>query len=57
MPIIVMIIVLTGSFHFPGGAPVIQGFQTISACEAAIPDVRKVYDGISKIECIALPSR
>jgi hypothetical protein len=57
MPIIVMLIVLTGSFQFTGGAPVISGFKTIGACQRAIPTVRKLYDNIEKIQCISLPSQ
>lgn len=57
MPIIVMLVVLTGSFRFTGGAPVISGFKTIEACQRSIPTVEKIYDNIEKIECISLPSQ
>ena len=54
MPIIVMIITLSGSYGFTGGAPVIQGFKTVAACERAIPIVRKVYGAVEKVQCVLL---
>lgn len=54
MQIIVMIIVLSGSYGFTGGAPIIQGFKTIAACERAIPVVKKTYSNVEKIQCLAL---
>lgn len=55
MPIVVMIIVLTGSYGFTGGAPIIQGFKTLAACERSIPAVKQVYNNVDKIQCLALP--
>ena len=49
-----MIIVLSGSYGFTGGAPIIQGFTTIAACERAIPVVKKTYSNVEKIQCLAL---
>lgn len=57
MPIIVMLIVLSGSYDFTGGGPVIQGFQTVAACEAAIPSMRAFYGPVKKIQCVSIPSQ
>lgn len=57
MPIIVMIITLTGSYGYTGGGPVIQGFTSIKACEKAIPLVHGVYaERVDRIKCIAIPN-
>lgn len=57
MPIIVMIITLTGSYGYTGGGPVIQGFSSIKACEKAIPLIHGVYAGkAEQIRCIAIPN-
>lgn len=56
MQMFVMLITLSGSYGFTGGAPVIQGFHSIAACTKAIPAVRAVYKSADKIECVALPA-
>ena len=58
MPVIVMLITLSGSYGFTGGAPVIQGFKTTAACEQAIPAIKEFYgpNDVKKIQCVALPS-
>lgn len=57
MPIVVMLIILTGSFKYTGGAPVISGFKTTDACRRAIPRVEKYYDNIEKTQCFSFPSQ
>ena len=57
MPIIAMLITLAGSYSSTGGGPVIQGFQTIAACEAAVPTVRAFTGSVRKARCLSLPSR
>lgn len=56
MTIIAMLITLSGSYGFTGGGPVIQGFNTLQACQAAIPAVRSFYGPahIKKIQCVSL---
>ena len=56
IPIIAMLVTLTGGYGFTGGGPVIQGFRTVAACEAAIPAVRTFYGSVEKIQCLSLPS-
>lgn len=56
MSIFVMLITLSGSYGFTGGAPVIQGFHSLAACQAAIPKVSEFYKSTVKVECLSLPS-
>ncbi len=56
MPLFVLLITLSGSYGFTGGAPVIQGFHSIEACQRAIPAVQKFYASVDKIECLTLPA-
>ena len=57
MPIIAMLITLTGSYNYTGGGPVIQGFHTAAACEAAISAVRAFYGSVKKVRCLSFPSQ
>ena len=57
MPIIAMLITLAGSYSYTGGGAVIQGFQTIAACEAAVPAVRAFTGSVQEVRCLSLPSR
>jgi hypothetical protein len=56
MPLIVMLLTLSGSYGFTGGAPVIQGFKTLAGCERAIPTVRQFYGKgtVEKAQCLSL---
>ena len=54
MQLFVMLITLSGSFGFTGGAPVIQGFHSLAACEKAIPAVRAGYPSADKVQCVEL---
>jgi hypothetical protein len=58
MPLIIMLVTLSGSYGFTGGAPVIQGFKTIAACERAIPTIRQFYGKgtVKKAQCFSLAS-
>lgn len=56
MPVVVMLITLLGSYGYTGGAPVIQGFQTVAACRAAIPQIRKFYGTVDRVTCVSLPA-
>ncbi len=57
MTVIVMLLTLSGSYGFTGGAPVIQGFRTMEACERAIPAVKRFYGTVDKIQCVSLPAQ
>ncbi len=56
IPLIVMLLTLSGSYGYTGGAPVIQGFETLAACERAIPAVRQFYGDarVEKAQCLQL---
>ena len=56
MSLFVMLITLSGSFGFTGGAPVIQGFRSLVAWEKAIPTVREAYPTADKVRCVELPA-
>jgi len=56
MPIILMLLTLSGSYGFTGGTTVIQGFKTIEACPRAIPVIREFYRSIKKVQCVSLPT-
>lgn len=52
-----MLITPTGSYSYTGGGPVIQGFRTMAACEAAVPTGRAFYGSVQKPQCLSFRSR